>query len=132
MGSEQFSLILKRLRQSAHLTQDQLADKVGISRSAIGMYESGARTPDPDTLALFADFFNVDLDYLIGRTNKTTVTPETAGRYYLNPETAKVAQEIYEDEDLHALFDTARGASPDELKRAANFLKMLKETNPDG
>lgn len=71
MGSEQFSSILKKLRQSAHLTQDQLADNLGMSRSAIGMYESGARTPDPDTLGVFADFFNVDLDYLIGRTNKT-------------------------------------------------------------
>ena len=39
------------------------------------MYESGAREPDFKTLELIADYFNVDTDYLIGRTHKTTYIP---------------------------------------------------------
>lgn len=67
-----FKYILKSLRTSMQLTQDELAKKLNISRSTIGMYEKGAREPDFETLELIADFFNVDIDYLLGRTTKTT------------------------------------------------------------
>ncbi len=67
---------LKALRISRGLTQEELSSKLSISRSAIGMYEKGNRQPDFDTLELIADFFNVDIDYLLGRTNKTTYIPE--------------------------------------------------------
>lgn len=87
-----FQNIFKKLRQAHGYTQAELADKLGISRSRIGMYETGAREPDFETLEIIADFFNVDTDYLLGRTNKTTFIPNT--KYYLNDETAKAAQEI--------------------------------------
>lgn len=77
-----FQNIFKRLRISAGLTQVEMAGKLGISRSTIGMYETGARKPDFETLEKIADFFNVDTDYLLGRTNKVTILPETAGRNY--------------------------------------------------
>ncbi|MEG1036586.1 MAG: LexA family transcriptional regulator [Anaerovoracaceae bacterium] len=67
-----FNIIFKQLRQEARLTQDELAEKLRLSRSAIGMYESGRREPDLETTELIADFFNVDIDYLLGRTLKTT------------------------------------------------------------
>lgn len=72
-----FQNILKSLRTSQGLTQDALAKKLKISRSTIGMYENGAREPDFETLELIADFFNVDIDYLLGRTLKTTYIPLT-------------------------------------------------------
>ncbi|MFR2776351.1 MAG: helix-turn-helix domain-containing protein [Anaerostipes sp.] len=72
-----FQNILKSLRTSQSLTQDALAKKLKISRSTIGMYENGAREPDFETLELIADFFNVDIDYLLGRTLKTTYIPLT-------------------------------------------------------
>lgn len=75
-----FQNIFKRLRISAGLTQVEMAGKLGISRSTIGMYETGAREPDFETLEKIADFFNIDTDYLLGRTNKITILPETAGR----------------------------------------------------
>lgn len=78
-----FQNILKELRTSHNLTQDGLAKKLKISRSTVGMYEKGAREPDFETLELIADFFNVDTDYLLGRTTKTTYIPtlqyQTAG-----------------------------------------------------
>ena len=73
-----FQNVLKSLRTSHSLTQDELSKSLKISRSTIGMYESGAREPDFETLELIADFFNVDTDYLLGRTNKTTVIPQSA------------------------------------------------------
>ncbi len=70
-----FQLILKELRLAKGLTQNELSKLLRISRSTIGMYENGSREPDFETLELIADYFNVDTDYLLGRTNKTTYIP---------------------------------------------------------
>lgn len=67
-----FSENLKSLREKKQMTQQQLADKLEISRSTIGMYENGSREPDFETLELIADFFNVNMDRLIGNLNPTT------------------------------------------------------------
>ena len=64
-----FQNIFKRLRTSSKLTQAEMAEKLGISRSTIGMYETGAREPDFETLEKIADFFNVSTDYLLGNTD---------------------------------------------------------------
>lgn len=77
MGS--FQNVLKSLRKSNGLTQDELAKALKVSRSTIGMYENGSREPDYETLESIADYFNVDIDYLLGRTLKTTkiIKPQT-------------------------------------------------------
>lgn len=72
-----FNSILKDLRNSRNLTQDELSKQLKISRSTIGMYEKGAREPDFETLELIADYFNIDTDYLLGRTTKTTYIPHS-------------------------------------------------------
>ena len=64
-----FGKVLRTLRQRNKLTQKQLADILGLSESAIGMYERGHREPDFETLECIADYFNVDMDYLTGRSN---------------------------------------------------------------
>lgn len=68
------------MRATKGLTQDELSKQLNISRSTIGMYEKGAREPDFETLELIADYFNVDTDYLLGRTTKTTYIPSPALR----------------------------------------------------
>lgn len=60
---------LKELRNSAGLSQQALADYASISKSSVNMYERGDREPSIDTLELFADYFNVDLDYLLGKSD---------------------------------------------------------------
>ena len=76
-----FANVFKKLRIAKGLTQDELASKLNISRSRIGMYETGAREPDFDTLEMIADFFNVDIDFLLGRNKKTTYIPAPADLY---------------------------------------------------
>lgn len=58
---------LKMLRKEKELSQQGLADMIGISKSSINMYERGEREPGFETMESFADFFNVDMDYLHGR-----------------------------------------------------------------
>ena len=63
----QLSDMLVFLRKRKGLSQQGLADALKLSRSAIGMYETGKREPDLETLELFADFYNVDMKTLTGR-----------------------------------------------------------------
>ena len=68
----QFSDILKTLRKQDNLTQRELAQKLGISLSAISMYECGNREPDFETLEAIADYFNVNMNFLLGKEDSPT------------------------------------------------------------
>ena len=64
-----FGKIMKKLRGERNLTQIELSERTGISKSSISMYENGNRTPELETFELLADFYNVDMDYLKGKSN---------------------------------------------------------------
>lgn len=80
----QFDKILKMLRNEKNMSQQELADALGISKSSINMYERGERQPNFETLETIADYFNADIDYLLGRTNKTTkiIKPTTIAAHF--------------------------------------------------
>lgn len=59
---------LRELREDRSLTQDQLAEHLKITRQQLSSYENGRFEPNMDTLVSIADFFDVSLDYLLGRT----------------------------------------------------------------
>ena len=90
-----FSSMLKYLRQREGLSQRDLASKLRMAPSTIGMYESGKRRPKYEDEEAIADFFNVDLNTLRGkRVNEETPTSsedkELLVRYHnLSPETRK-------------------------------------------
>lgn len=71
--TENFGKNLKRLRNQLGITQQEIADKINASRSCISNYESGNRQPDNETIRLLADFFDVSVDYLFGRSEVKTL-----------------------------------------------------------
>lgn len=56
---------LKQLRNSKNLFQEDLANKLNISKSAVGMYERNEREPSFELLKKIADYFNVSIDFLL-------------------------------------------------------------------
>jgi len=64
---------LKLLRSKKNVSQQKIADLLGITRQAYSMYECGERKPDPDTLIVLADFFACSVDYLLSRTDQCEV-----------------------------------------------------------
>ena len=64
------------LRKELNLTQYQLAEKLGFSRGQIGNYEQGSREPDQETLLKIASFFDVSVDYLLGKSDYRKFNPE--------------------------------------------------------
>ena len=126
-----FQNIFKRLRLSCGLTQVEMAEKLGISRSTIGMYETGAREPDFETLEKIADFFNVDIDYLLGRTDKTTLLQETIGHYYLNDETRRLAQFMFENPEYRVLFDASSKVKKEDIEFVKQMIDRVRGDSND-
>ncbi len=69
----EFSNRLKELRTQAGLTQLQLAQRLGITKSVISFYELSERAPSPDVLIRLAQIFHVSTDYLLGLDKKETL-----------------------------------------------------------
>lgn len=115
-----FKEMLRYLRNRENLSQSELADRLGVSKSTISMYEVGKREPDFETLETIADFFNVDINFLLGKAGSENST------YYIHEETAQVAQEIFENKELRALFDVQKDMSPDDLRALHNMALALK------
>ncbi|MDG4982873.1 helix-turn-helix domain-containing protein [Lactococcus lactis] len=68
--TEEFSLCLKKLRMKRKLSQKQIAEKLMISQQQYSKWESGIITPNAETLVRLADYFDVSIDYLLGRKKK--------------------------------------------------------------
>lgn len=60
---------LKELREGRKISQLKLAMDLGMNQNSISRYENGVREADNKTLILFADYFNVSIDYLLERTD---------------------------------------------------------------
>lgn len=71
---------LKAARETAGLSQAEVARKLGITRQAVGQWEAGVATPNPETLAMLADMYGTTVDALLGRS-----VPVDARRRSSNP-----------------------------------------------
>jgi len=68
-----FYIMLKDIRKSNKLSQQQLAKDLGVRQSTIAQWETNARSPNLDMLISIADYFDVSTDYLLGRDNDTLI-----------------------------------------------------------
>lgn len=70
-----FAERLKSLRREKGWSQQRLADELDLSKSSVNMYERGEREPGFETMEAIADLFNVDMNYLYGRTDIKIADP---------------------------------------------------------
>ncbi|WP_258106909.1 MULTISPECIES: helix-turn-helix domain-containing protein [Christensenella] len=82
---------LQQLRKNNHLTQKQVAERVGVSVSVISSYEVTHRTPSYDVLIKLANLYHTTTDYLLGRT-KTNILDLDG----LSPDDIKIITEMVE------------------------------------
>lgn len=113
---------IKDLCKQKGLTVTGLEKELGFSRGSLIKIDKS--TPSVDRLQKIADRLGVTSDFLMhGKESEM---------YYINEETAEIAQKIFTNPDLKVLFDAAQGVSPENIKLAAQMLERMKETNPDG
>lgn len=121
------SLFSKRLRHylnENNMTQVELANKLGVGTTSIYNWVSGLKTPRMDKVDAMCKIFNIRREDLLTDGNSI----ESGTTYYTNPETAKVAQEIFDNSDLRILFDAAKDSTPEQLKLATEMLRQFKKT----
>ena len=107
---------LKDLRMRRGLSQVELGKNLGLSNSTISMYERGERQPDFETLDLIADYFNVDVSYLLGK--------EIGSMYYLDPKLYDLAIRISKDEELLRLIEKTK--DNDFRNRLVQIAKLME------
>ncbi|WP_010279824.1 helix-turn-helix domain-containing protein [Paenibacillus senegalensis] len=100
---------IKHLREQASLSQKRLAEALGISNVQLSRYETGDRKPDPDTIRQIADYFDVSVDYLLGRDTPSKPSPDL------------------DDPELTILFRSLQSASPEIREETRKFLEFLME-----
>lgn len=112
---------IRALCAKNHTSIKALEKELGFSNGSLAK----AATIKDDRLQRIAEYFNVTVDYLM--------TGEENTGYYLNEETSKMAQEMFEDPDMRSLFDMKRNMPPERFKAHMEFMKNLykQETGED-
>lgn len=112
--------IFAKLMKAKGCSAYQVSKATGIAQSTLSDWKSGKSIPKADKMQKIADFFNVSVDYLM------TGEEKEGDKYYLNDETAQVAQEIFENKELRALFDVQRDMEPEDLRALHQMALALK------
>lgn len=118
-------------------SRNDMCEALGVKYTTFTDWVNGKTYPRIDKIELMANYFGItkaalveDTDY----TSQTSADAETpAPKYYLNDETAAMAQDIFENKELRLLFDAARDAEPEDLETVHSMLLALKrkEQNRD-
>lgn len=111
-----------KLRDEKGVKDADVAKATGITKSTFSDWKNGRSKPKDEKLLKIAEYFDVTLDYL-----RTGEEPSQPDGYYLNGETAEMAQRLFENKDLRILFDAAKDASPEDLKTTYDMLMALKK-----
>lgn len=107
---------MRALRKQKKMTMKELGRRVGVSESAISMYETGKHEPDILTMQLIADELGVSVDCLLGHDVPTEEQEESWA----------VREQLRRDPNMRVLFDAASRATPEQLKAAAAMLKSFQ------
>ena len=111
--------------------QADLARHMKVSTATTAKWCTGQTMPRIDKIQSICNWLGVDKATLLD-TSADGLFSAHQSEYYINKETAKIAQEVFDNPDLRILFDAARNVKPENIKLAAEMLRRFKETNTDG
>lgn len=125
MTNVEIGKMIQTRRMARGMTQEQLASAIGVSASAIGMYESGKRKPKDAIVEALADVFNVPIWSILYREDE--VIPK------INEDDAIWAKReaLRRDPKRKVLFDLAENGTERDIDAAVALLDALRATNPD-
>ena len=118
----------KELNKSG-MTRAELADKAGISRPMITNYLKGGYKAKQNNIFKLARALNISENDLIEDeyvNNNCNDTPAPA--YYLDPETAEIAEQLHKRKDMRMLFHAAKSSTPEDVKMVTDMLERFKNS----
>lgn len=132
-----FAQRLKELRRKRGLTQVQLAQQFNITKGAVGMWETGKREPDFETVNQIANFFHVTADYLLGNVNDPFFYLDTEriirelnsyGDEDSEQKTPILVPEDEQDDMEKLLMSYVRDLTPDQKKMLLAQMQVMRES----
>ncbi|MCM1556911.1 MAG: helix-turn-helix domain-containing protein [Anaeroplasma bactoclasticum] len=105
MTNLQIALI--KYREKYHISQTELANKIGCTRNALANWETGRTTPKAEVYKLIAERLNCNLSYLLGETSSPSAAP-------------------IQDEALIALYNQTEGLSKEQMDQVISYVQFLK------
>ena len=138
------SMNLKRLRKEHQYTQENVAEKINVSRQSIAKWENGESTPDIDTLIKLSKLYNVSLDNLVNHSeDKSGIGIPPKGKHFFGavsvgergqiviPKEAREVFNINSGDKLLVLGDEERGIAIIHQRDLINFIDMIGIINKD-
>lgn len=121
-----FAERLKFLRENSGLTQQGVADILNVSRATIAGYETKGKQPDYEKLTKLAEYFNVSVDYLLGRSNTRNVDViEEAIKD--DPELEHIWSMLNNREDIRLMFKKVADLKPEYIKRILKIIEIVED-----
>lgn len=118
---------LRRIAYEHGKSQVQMSRELNINKATISSWMNGTRIPRMDKIDMLCNYFNVKrADIMEPQENLAGGISYHQNEYYINDETAQIAQEIFENKELRGLFDVARKVSASDLQTAYDVLLALK------
>lgn len=105
---------LKSARSRLKLTQAEFAKKIDVARTTYAMYEQGHREPDYETLQRIADFYNVTIDYLLGRSDNPNMSEEVEFQSFKN------------DPDLERWYRKLPESDEDDVRKLRQMWEIIR------
>ncbi|ASW43978.1 MULTISPECIES: helix-turn-helix domain-containing protein [Eubacteriales] len=132
------SMNLKKLRKKYKYTQEEIADKIGVSRQAVAKWESGESLPDINNCLALAEFYGVSLDDLVNYSNdKDKIGPQPKGKHVFGivkvgergqiviPKKAREIFNIFPGDSLLVLGDESQGLALMKQEKLMHFIEAI-------
>lgn len=113
--------IFEKLLEAHGITIYKFCKDTGISESTVYTWKKKKTQCNAKLQKAVCDYFGITADYLMTGEEK-----KDGPKYYLNDETAAIAQDIFENKELRALFDVQRDMGPEDLKALHQMALALK------
>ena len=125
---EQRKIFARNLNRQLEIngkTQKEVAEAIHVLPTTFNTWCTGTALPRMGKVQLLAEYFNIKKSDLID--DKETDAPT----WYSDPETAAIAQELFENSDLRALMSAARDVTPEQLRATRKLLLSFKDITDD-
>lgn len=107
---------LANIRTMKGLSQQQVADYLGVSRQAYCNYENGKREASYEALLQLAELYETSIDELLGRNNASN-------------EVSEYLEELRNRSEMRMLFSVAKGATKEEIQQAVKIIEALRKND---
>ena len=119
--------IFEQLLRKHNLSAYKVSKLTGVTQSTLSDWKRGRSTPKTDTLQKLADYFDVSVDYLMGReSDEPNAIDKENNPIVLDDDALELLEELKERPEMRTLFSVSRKATKEDILKAVKIIEALK------